>query len=145
MFQQRGACVLILCICVTDLPSWLLCWLLCCIARTCRMWCDGGSLSLTVHTDMRRHNSRKTFRLLRQVDSLTCYLVSLLVSFLFVCLFNPLCQLVISVPQGRVLMDAFRTLTVLCTVIVKRIGLSALWAKDQLITITSPCLVHCQC
>lgn len=81
---ERGACVLILCICVTDLPSWLLCWLLCCIARTCRMWCDGGSLSLTVHTDMRRHNSRKTFRLLEQVDTLTCYLVSpVLVSFLF--------------------------------------------------------------
>lgn len=64
---ERGACVLILCICVTDLPLWLLCWLLCCIARTCRTWCDGGSLPLTVHTDTRRHDSRKTFRLLKQV------------------------------------------------------------------------------
>ncbi len=49
-FQQREeACILILCICVTDLPSWLLCWLLCCVARTCRTWRDGGSLALAVH------------------------------------------------------------------------------------------------
>lgn len=57
--KKRGACVLILCICVTDLPSWLLCWLLCCIARTCRTWCDGGSLPLAVHTDVRWLDSRK--------------------------------------------------------------------------------------
>lgn len=104
---------MILCICVTDLPSWLLCWLLCCFARTCRTWCDGGSLPLAVHTDTRLHNSRKTFRLLKHVDPLARYLVLL---FFF---FYPFCV-------GHVLKDAFRTLTVLCTVIVK----NKTWPRD---------------
>lgn len=42
-------------------PLWLLCWLLCCIARTCRTWCDWGSLPLVVHLD-----SRETLRLLNR-------------------------------------------------------------------------------
>lgn len=108
---------MILCTCVTDLPSWLLCWLLCRIARTCRTWCDGGSLSLAVHTDTRQHNSRKTFRLLNQVDPLPRYLFRPVSSVFF---FQNLCvDLSLQFPRGRALKDAFRTLTVLCTVIVK--------------------------
>lgn len=88
------------CICVTDFPSWLLCWLLCCIARTCRTWwCDGGRLALAVHTHT--HTERENIWAVRtNPPPFSCWLGKVWI-----------CHLCAE--------DAFRTLAVSCTVIVK--------------------------
>lgn len=75
-------------------------------------WCDGGSLPLTVHTDTRRQDSRKAFRLLKHTLSLSPFLLSFFFT-LCVSLSLQFHRAVCVCVCARVLQDAFRTLTVL--------------------------------